>query len=235
MWYKFLYTLIIFLLIVQLCCGMLYALNNDISGIELKNLYLDNLKTGDIFMISYNNPYSFYTSVILMQPFSHLCMFVREEDNDYIIEYTYYNENCKGVIKIPFHKWLNVNKNQIILRKPLLIENDNNTIRLELAKKINKVYEKHKSDKMHILDYSKFAFPSKKYTGLDENFVCVEFVSEILAQTGIRDISTSNDQHSPNSYFKNIVKLNKGYKYDEKYICNMKYLPTLLKTKGEEL
>lgn len=228
MFFKFVYTFIVFILILQLLAGILHITNEKREKLKAETLYLDSLKTGDIFLVAFNNTYSFYNSLLLGQPFSHACMYVEEDKNSYIIEYSYYDEDHQGVIKTPFDLWLKIHKNQYILHKSLIYENDSEEFRKELSAKIMKVYETHKSDKMHPLNYFKFGFAGGSYTGLSKDFVCVEFISEILAQTDIRPKKRPNEFYSPRFYFNNAVELNKGYKYTNGVMCDSKGLLNIL-------
>jgi len=224
LFYSFIVTMIIFILIIYIIlCGVLFQIKQypDLTG---KILSLDNLNTGDIFLVAYTGASRAICDLSIGQTFSHGCIFVREKYEDFIIEYGFYDDKWKGVMKIPFRIWLRFNKNQLIYHKPLKIVDDSQDKRLELSEKITEVYEKNIGGTMHMINYRRFLFPSYEYTGLYKKFVCVEFLAEVLAQTNIRERNFGNEYFTPNRIYKGNINTTDKYKYEMGYACNVKFL-----------
>lgn len=243
--------LICFYLIIAFCIfivGAGFIRCKKLSHIKIQNLYLDEIKTGDTFMISYQNKYRILSDSLIGLNFTHSSTAYWEDGKLYFIEYAYYNEKWNGIMKIPFQIWINFNKNTIILINKLKIINHEKEERKKLGMNIEKFYQEFKRkddlEPNFSLNWNRFrqdsnnpknvmsrfinllvGIPENKYERIDPDknklLTCVEITACLLCETGIvkKDKSIS---YMPSKFVgMKGFSLNNNYNYDEHYICDI--------------
>ena len=142
---SFIFIFIIYFLILLFYSWYNLIFNKNFVNFDIKNLYLDNIKTGDIFLLGNTKKNKIIGDVILNMKFYHPSIAFWENSNLFILEYAMYPTK-QGLIKIPFKEWLNFNKNKLISHKPLKIKEEEEKNRLLLSNKISKFYNKYKKN-----------------------------------------------------------------------------------------
>ena len=183
---------IILLLILYFIFLYIYTWRNllvikDINY-PIKNLYLDNIKTGDIFLLGNKKHRKIFGDSIFMVNFIHPSISVWEDSKLYIIEFAIYPDQ-EGLIKIPFERWIRYNKNKRILQNCLEIKDEKKEDRLKLSDKILQYYEEKKeriNSMNRNFDLSWLRFPLRIKRDLDiNNISCTEVLADLLYNCGI--------------------------------------------------
>ena len=215
------------MLTIYLLFGMRFLYYKDYDGLKVKELHLDDIHSGDVFLLSYNNPMIIFVESLMGINFQHTAVAVKDKGQLYIIEYAGYKDIDKGVIKIPFSLWMKLNKNTYMLRNKIHFKNeeDEETLRREILK----YFEITKTDKTLggiNPTWLRFMFPSNKYKGVNTNeeMICTEYTASVLIETGIALPSRGVEGFSPQDF----IGL-KGFNVNQKYsythdICDNSYI-----------
>lgn len=191
------------------------------------------LKTGDLLFISYINDILKYNFVKFFcgSVFTHCSIFYKDPitKEGYVLEAAIYRSPyCNNFIKIPFQKWLCINRNQRIAVLPINKELDATkllNVQQSLKYKLNRGYYTQDLS----WNWIRFIFKRKKeHYKTPENtwlrssggIVCSEYIVEIYQSLGVY----SNEYHSssfhPASLFRKEIETVNGYSFGEAYPLN---------------
>lgn len=144
--YKILIVIYILLIMIFFLIGARFIHTKQFSHLKINNLYLDEIKSGDTFMVSYQQYYRMYGDSLIGLNFTHSSTAYWEDGRLYFVEYAYYTEKWNGIMKIPFNMWFKFNKNAIILVNKLDIEKNEKEEREKINTKIGEFYEEFKRE-----------------------------------------------------------------------------------------
>lgn len=202
--------------------------NKNFNSFDVKNLYLDNIKSGDIFLIANTKPNKVLGDLFLNIEFYHPSLVLWEGSNLFILEYGVYPGE-KGFLKIPFRRWIKFNKNKLILHNPLKIKENENNIREELSNNMVKFYKERKEDfnkldtKSNINNLRILFRLSKKINF--NNILCTEVITILLYYLKLVD-NNKNIMYYKSSDFIKLKGFNikDNFSYNENYLCNFQHL-----------
>ena len=225
--YEVLYFFIIITIVVYIILGGRHIYNKDYRDFRIENLYYDNIDTGDIFLVSYSNVLGVLNHAFLSLKFIHTAICVKDDSNLYILEFANYFNKYIGFMKMPFSKWINLNKNHLILVNKMKIVSELPNERKEIAKKFLNYYEENKTE--IDLDFMMFMYkhltPSNKYTKFDPkrtDYACYEILSSMLKETGILHSLKSTESYRTDDFIgMNGFDLNPQYSYDNFFIADI--------------
>lgn len=198
----------------------------DVSNYDRKPLDINDIKTGDMFLISYTGHYASVVKTIAGFNFIHPSIAVWENGELWMVEFAYYTEDKKGLIKIAFSDWIKYNRNTVILKNTLSIKNDSSKEREILRQNILNFYEKYKkkySNFSNFLNPNYFRFLNKfgKYDSITEtsNVTCAEIMAFLVHETEI------SQKTKPISFFQSSKFVGfDGFDLQEKYYCDENYI-----------
>lgn len=246
--YKICLILYIILLIIYWCIGTRFIYKKKFNHYKIKNLYLDEIKSGDTFMIAYQQYYRIFGDSIIGLNFTHSSTAYWENGILYFIEYAYYTEKWNGIMKIPYHMWFKFNKNAIILVNKLHIKHNEQEERKIINDKIGQFYETYKReddlDAGFDLSWNRFrqdyrnskeplskfwnkilGNPTNQYKKLnfeeDKKSTCVEITAFLLCES---DIIKKNKSVSylPSKFIgMNGFDCHDNFSFHEHYICDI--------------
>ena len=202
-----------------------------------KPIHLDEIKTGDVMIISYQNLTTVMTGSFLRTKFLHPAIAVWDKGELFMIELINYSKEDRGFLKVPIDKWVRYNRNALVMINKLEITKENESeIREDLSEKILDFYDRGKDKLKHVgafnLKWLRFLYPETEYKQLnmdDKNIVCIETISAVLVETGIARKNKSLDQYIPDSYIgMKDFDLEDGFLFKESYICDFSSFKSLI-------
>lgn len=205
--------------------NILVLKNNDFDE---KNLYKDEIKTGDIFLLGNKKKYKILGDSVFMIQFVHPSIAVWDNFQLYILEFAIYPDR-EGFIKIPFEKWLNYNKNKRILRSELKILEETCEDREILKSKMLEFYEKNRENinsknKDFDLSWLRFLFRTKSDLNID-SISCTEVLSDLIYYSGIAKKDKGISYYHQSDFVSlNGFSLNKKFSYPVNYLCKFQHL-----------
>ena len=222
------FIFIIYILILFFYTWYNLVFNKNFNHFNVKNLYLDNIKSGDIFLLANTKPNKILGDLILNMKFYHPSIAFWEDSNLFILEFGVYPTK-EGLLKIPFMEWLNFNKNKLILHSSLKIKENEEKTRLKLSKDMISFYEKNK-DELNKLDKSLNLNNLRILFRLDReikfnNILCTEVITKILYNLKIVE-SDKNISYYKVSDFVGLkgFKIKNNFHYNENFLCNFQHL-----------
>jgi hypothetical protein len=183
----------ILIIFIILFIGILIAIISRIlySDIDKKSLEIssvkdfEDLKSGDLLFVSYKNLLGKSIRVLSASEWSHVAMIYKDINSLFVLEVADYGNNIEsGVIKIPYEKWLKLNKHHdIYIRKLNNEDYINKKIHSKILNEFSKL-QKYKQQKLtDILELRRMMFfesyDEKKIQNL-EKITCIEFVVMML-------------------------------------------------------
>jgi len=183
----------ILIIFIILFIGILIAIISRIlySDIDKKSLEISSvkdfqdLKSGDLLFVSYKNLLGKSIRVLSASEWSHVAMIYKDINSLFVLEVADYGNTIEsGVIKIPYEKWLKLNKHHdIYIRKLNNEEYINKKIHSKILNEFSKL-QKYKQQKLtDILELRRMMFfesyDEKKIQNL-EKITCIEFVVMML-------------------------------------------------------
>lgn len=234
MYYKLAIYIYTFVLILSLFLFYRYLKIKNIQfDIPTRNLYRDDIKTGDIFLVDWQRVNNIFLASLFSNSFMHPAIALWDKGDLFMIELINYfdDDNYKGLIKIPFNKWYRINKKGLILYNKLKIAKDSKQKREEIAEKILNFYTEYKG-KMGTpnglsWDWTRFWFPQKDYQPLVkfDNIICTEVIAMLIKEVGIAKKDKSVENYMPDSFIgMRDFALEKGYSYKNNYLVKMEEL-----------
>lgn len=223
---------IILLLILYFIFLYIYTWRNLLvikdNNYPVKNLYLDDIKTGDIFLLGNKKHQKIIGDTIFMINFVHPSISIWEDSKLYMVEFAIYPDQ-EGLIKIPFEKWIQYNKNKSILQSCLEIENEISGDRQILSKKILAYYEENKKRINNMnknFDLSWVRFPLRLKRDLDiNNISCTEVLADLLYTIGIAEKDKGISYYHQDDFISlSGFQLNDKFYYHNNYLCKFQHL-----------
>lgn len=212
MWKWLYYYLIIILILGAIIAWIIIAGRNDPT--QDKTLNHKQLNTGDLLFVKYTNSLGHFMKFWSGSPWTHVAMvYVDSNRKVYVMETANYRHH-KGVLFLPYEKWLKLNKNCVIGVKQLIapVEFDRNILLTE--------FEKLTMKKLDTFNISWVRLLTKKpYKSLDEqqNITCYELVVNLLQESGIAKKEFSPSSFFPKNLIDNDLELNSGFYFDLLY------------------
>ena len=194
----------------------------------VKNLYKDDIKTGDIFLLGNKKKDKIFGDSLFMIRFIHPSIAVWENYNLYIVEFALYPDR-KGLLKIPFDNWLRYNKNKRILRSGLEINNENLYERDIIKDNILSYYEKNRKRINNMnsdfdITWLRFPFRIKRELNLN-NISCTEVLAEIIYASGIAKKDKGSSYYHQSDFISlSGFTLNNKFSYPNNYLCKFQHL-----------
>ena len=218
----YVYLFYLFFIIVTIILILFYnfAYHKDIDKYQMKTLKAEELDTGDILLIDFQNINNFFITTFFKENFMHPSIVIKENDQIYIIDYIAH----KGLIKRALPEWLAYNNTSIFSINKLECSKED---RLQIKEKLNHLYEfyKHKlpGPSPFSLAWKRFWWPTKKYFK-PYNFkdmVCLELMVFFLMEAGIIKKSRSVESFLPRDFEKmKGFSLNNNFSFKETYLVN---------------
>ena len=109
------------------------------DDLKVALLTKDKIKSGDVFLISYQNPFRAFGESFLGTRFFHPAITYWDNGELYVLEYAEYTREYNGINKIPFEIWYRINKDSLFLHNSLNYTGD-----LNLSQEIERYYQKYK-------------------------------------------------------------------------------------------
>ena len=205
-----------------------FLILKDDNYYETENLDLENIQSGDIFMTSYTRKSEILGDCIFWINFKHISVVVFEGGKPFMVEYSNYPVDFKGLVKIPFSDWLKFNKKGRVLHQSL---ETTEMKRKELNSKILSYYEKNQKNMSDFkgelgLHWWKIFFPYLNKAGIDlKKPTCTEVMEDIFTKSGVIKSRKFIPMYT-NHIFENLqgFHVNEDYKFNKKYICELKHL-----------
>jgi hypothetical protein len=161
---------------------------NSSSEKNLKNIHsidndISNLKSGDLVFVSYKNILGKAAKLWSGSKWTHLGMIYKEPISEkiYVLEMAEYNNPNleKGALKVSYDIWLELNKDNEIMYKPIPKVVD--------SRKVFSSFLKFKEKKLHRFGwnpskYKHLLFPKRE---LPEKITCVEFIVLLLQELDV--------------------------------------------------
>jgi hypothetical protein len=232
MYYKIFIYLYCFLLLLSLVFFYRYlSTKQNQLDLTTKTAFRDDIKTGDIFLLDWQRSNNIFIASMFKNSFMHPAIALWEKGDLFIIELVNYfsDDKYRGFIKLPFNKWLRINKKGLILHNKLKIEDEdgvNKNIREELGNKINDFYIKYKGKMSEPsgfnFSWSRFINPSKTYKPIEnfDNIICTEIISFMLMDLEIAEKNKSIESFQPDDFIKlSGFTIKKPYNYTEHYLA----------------
>lgn len=216
-------TLLFFYLIIiyfYSWSNLIHIKNNSIF--PKKELYKDNINSGDIFLLG-NKKYSkLIGDSIFRINFIHPAIAVWEDTNLYLVEYGIYPTK-KGLLKIHYDEWLNFNKNKKILHSPLSVKfKERKNLEFKILNFYNNMKEKIDSyDSNFSIDWLRFPLRVKKNLNL-KNISCTEVMSLLLQETGMVKKDKGISYYHPSDFISlKGFKIKDNLVYSNNYLCKI--------------
>lgn len=210
----------ILIIFIILFVGILIAIISRILYSDIDKKYVEissvkdyeTLKSGDLVFVSYKNLLGKSIRVLSASEYSHIGMIYKNDDKLYVLEIADYSDTSvspkspeqsfkdSGVLKIPYEKWLKLNKHHDIYIRKLDDETyKNNEIQNNISKQFAKL-QKYKQQKLtDILDLKRLmffeAYDEKKIEKL-EKITCIELVVMLL-----QNLELLEKDAMPSSYY----------------------------------
>lgn len=210
--YYIILSSLILLLFVYIIFGARLLFFKQYQNLEIKDLRPENIRSGDVFVLAYDKLIAAPLESLMGINYEHTAVAVwdfTERKELYIIEYAVYkkwkNEDFqyKGIIKIPFSRWIKLNHKSLIVHNSIQISEEEEK---ELSGRILDEYEKTKhNEPLSAFNYTwfRFLFPSSEYKKIDignQNIVCTEYTVQLLAESGIINNNKSLESYKPQDF-----------------------------------
>jgi len=243
--YALFYLIIV---LIYFLLGARFIYTKDFNELKIKNLYLDEIKTGDTFMVSYQQFYRIFGDSLIGLNFTHSSTAYWENGKLYFVEYAYYTEEYNGIMKMPYHEWIKFNKNALILVNKLKIINDEIVERKILNDKIklflndferkddlnasfnlgwNRFRQDYKNSKEPLSRFwnSMLGQPNNVYKRIDpdnnKETTCVEITACLLCEIGIIKKNKSISYLPSKFIGMKGFDCNTNFDFSEHYICDL--------------
>lgn len=197
-----------------------FVFNKDVSNYQMKNITKDELNTGDIFLIDFQNINNFFITSLFKENFMHPAIVLKEEDETYIIDYI----ARKKLVKRTLAEWKAYNKRSVYILNKLDCDDEK---RKTLTNKLKELYDEHKDilsgPSGFSLDWKRFWWPSDYYQEPNDlnNLVCMELIVYFLMKMGIIETNKSIESFLPRD-FENMkgFKSKDNFSFKESFLVN---------------
>jgi hypothetical protein len=202
----------------------------NISHYDKRKLDINDIKTGDLFLLSYTRNIHLLVNAMLGMNFTHPSIALWEDGKLFMVEYAEYPVKYDGFLKIPFEEWIRFNKNTVILKNSLFIKNDSIIKREILANNILNTYYNYKEkfnnfDGNFNLNMYRFFLKYGNYKSIEKykNPTCTEILAFLICESGIAKKTKSLEYYQPSKFIGfSGFDLNEEYNCKENYIIDLK-------------
>jgi hypothetical protein len=211
--------IILILIFTFIILRITFASNEIAKG----NIDIEDLKTGDILFVEYNNSLGNLMRVWSGSKWTHIAMIYEDRNGDkYVMETANYPRPLykdsyikhKGVLFLTLNNWLKYNhKRNIAVLKLNTPEDFDTAIFLKRFEEVHNKQLDTFNIKWFRLLYKK-SYVSKETT-LNENITCYELIIYILQESGVAKKIYTPDSYFPNDLIENKIILNKGFYFDK--------------------
>lgn len=216
--YYAVYFVIFVILLLYAIIGTRGCISTN-DNIELSRyITLNDINTGDIFIVSYQRPTFFPSKALGLINYQHPVIAVWENGFLYIVEAGGY-KGFDEILKIPFSKWIRMNRWSTVLHLPLETTLDKEVISQRILFWTNYFsYIRIRGAKHQEL---KYFFERKFYERPHQGrWVCIDFSMAVLIESGIISKLASKDYYSPYTFLDVPFLMVPGNKYLEPYPIN---------------
>lgn len=247
--YKLYSMVYIFVVALFFVIGARFVYTKEFNQFKIKNLYLDEIKSGDTFLVSYQQYYRIFEESFCGLNFTHSSTAYWENGMLYFIEYANYTEEWNGIMKIPFHMWFKFNKNAIILVNKLDIKQNEDIERKNINKNIKLFYNEFNRKDDLDSSFSLFGWnrfrrdyrnsnniishlwntllgqPQNSYKKINpevnKEITCVEVTACLLCECGVVKKNKSIS-YAPSKFIgMKDFQLNDNYYFSDYFICDI--------------
>ena len=176
-----------------------FAFNKDVDQFKVFNIKAEQLETGDIILIDFQNINNILVTSIFKENFMHPAIVLREGDDINIIDYI----SGKGLLRRTLQEWASYNSDCLYAINKLECSKEE---REQLTTKLIQLYHFHKTKlnkgpRGFRWSWRRFWWPSDHYyePNLKES-VCLELVSYFLIQMGIVKKNRSVESYLPRDF-----------------------------------
>lgn len=206
--------IIIILIVIIIVCIVKGILTSDYPETKIVNLDDNELNTGDIVIVGYNNFFGKIVRGFTSSIWTHSGILWRDPKTNflYIIELGVYKKyKLKGIFKIPFNLWISANKKHI---KGLLKYSGETKLS---AEKMENIYNKYKTIELDKFNYKWYRFLYKQYYNEEKNrniYTCFEFTIKLLQEMDIYMKNYLCSSYFPGDIGNNKIFKNLGHFYE---------------------
>lgn len=221
MWSELVIAILLLFVLILTFLLTNFAFHKDVPVDGVINVKLDDLQTGDIMVVDYQNIHNFLITSLFSENTMHMAIVIREGDDIKILDYIHPH----GLVKRSVSNWLISTRHSIKIINKLEC---NELYREKLTAKLNQLfyfYEKKLLDgpSGFTLDWVRFWWPSQNYVPPREmkKLVCIEVMMYFLMEAGVIKKEKSIESYLPRHFEKmEEITLEPGYKFKEKYLLN---------------
>lgn len=169
------WSIILFILVIII-------LNTNDFLQETKKYNENDIRPGDLLMVSYSSKRGQLVKVFTGSSWTHVVLVVLHQGIKKIVEIAYYDDENKGVIMKPLKEWIECNNDRpLALRKYLGWKPFPNDKILLLVEKT-----KHYSQDRDLISWLKACLPHLAYVEPSKTeYYCSEYIVHLLQQVGI--------------------------------------------------
>ena len=219
--YKFVLLAFFTFLIFYILLGSRLVHFKDYSDLRIGLISKDKIRTGDVFLLSYESPFRVVGQSFLGSRFFHPALMFWEGKELFVLEYAQYNPPYDGINKIPFEIWYRINRDSLFLHNSLTYTGE-----LNLSEEINKYYLKYQN--MKVIDRMAWTRmminQNKRYVPKNitsDAMICTEFLAQFFIEIGAVKNVKALEKYEPEDYvgMKGFT-LHKDFNYDY-YLSDM--------------
>lgn len=203
---------------------------NDPDRFDVKKIKDNDVDSGDIFLISFENTTKLFSNGFFGIEFMHPAIVVEKNNRKYVIELMNYSDK-KGLQILELGEWINRNKNNIMLLNKLIATDKDRKIANDKLISFAYPFQDGK-DKIKSVgglgrrEWYRYVYPSEKGYVEPEiksnKTLCNEFTVYLLIKAGIIKPDKSVYHYHPDQFInmKGFV-LEKEYMYKEHFLCDI--------------
>jgi len=197
--YLYLFYFLFFFVALLILLFYNFAFNKDVDKFMIHNVKADQLETGDIILIDFQNINNILITSLFKENFMHPAIILREGDKISVIDYI----SRKGLLKRSLQDWVGYNNESIYAVNKLECSKEE---REKLTIRLSHLYQFYKTKlnqgpKGFNWSWRRFWWPSKHYHDPNlKDSVCLELVAYFLIQMGIIKKNRSVESYLPRDF-----------------------------------
>lgn len=200
----------------------------------------DDIKSGDIFLVSFESISKMFSDSLFRIQFLHPALIVEQNDEKYVIELMNYS-NKQGFHMMELDEWINRQKHNSIILNKMSIDKDalfegkkmnEDEIRKEISRRIISFSQPYSEGEKKINSVGgfdktwwRYVYPEGVYTDqqIEDNVTpCNEFCVYLLIKSGVVLGNKHIDHFHPDTFIgMNGFKLKKPFSFNEYYLCDL--------------
>jgi len=220
--YEYYLTALITFLVIWFLLFSRYVMTKKIDGENLKQIYKEDIQTGDIIILDFQSIQSLFIASLFRNNYMHPSIALWQDGELFMVELMGYSDK-KGLLKIPFEEWKRRNRHGIAKLCKLEIEENDKERRELIAKKIEQYYQKYKpllsTPRGFSWNWRRFWFQVSKQNYLLDELNCSEVLVMILIKCGILSRQHALHDFTPERLSRiNSIQFSRPFMYKEKFI-----------------